>query len=606
MKRIIFFFLSVSVYMVNGQTIRFNKSYVPIGNDYSAIYNIVTKNGYLCYGTSQYLYPQSLLSFRIDSLGNIQIAKIYGDTNIVNFCEDGESIIRNDYNPYLIALRKDYNYNPYIKKIILYKFLNTDTIYTHIIQADTMTFATLNNCMADSFFYSIGTKAYGTDDADHYDVVLLKSDMLGNLIWEKHYGGSSMDIGYKITNTYDNKIIIGANRCGYYTGNNPYYTNDCQWWIVKMDAAGNVIWSKDFGNPDVRDGQPRGLIETADSNYIITGSYAVSMYGSAEMLRGRILKLNPYGNVVWDKLYGSITPYTYASIIKRKNNNDLICIFNDGPTPENGYAEIYNPFVLCLTPTGDIKWFRSYYFNQDPLVDASVLNSFDFTSDGGYIFAGYGVDYDSVPAQRSWVIKTDSLGFDGVTDFSADTAYRIELSLDTCYGDTGLVITHTYGITAPYTITYTGFAVHDSLYYSPLYEPYISDTLILTSSMLTGNDSIITIPCTVTDGLGRVLHDTLTVNVGCLVSSINTLPAENGIRIYPNPAISNLTVEITNDKLRITNIEIVDLTGKRLLSKKYKVKSSKYRVDIGNLPTGIYFVKVETDKGTVIKKFIVN
>jgi len=302
-KSLIFCILLFIEYVVIGQTIRFNKSYVPIGNDLSDIYNIVsTDSNYLCYGISMYLYPQSLLSFSLNSLGVIQNAKIFGDTNIVNFCNDGESIIRNNHNPHLIVLSRDYNYSPYKWNTIFYSFNNIDTLNTKIIYSDTMTCASRNNMKLNNNYCTVGSKAYTVNDADHYDVTLFKTDSLGNLIWLKHYGGNSMDIGYKIVKTYDNKIIIGANRCGYYTGNNPYYTNDCQWWIVKLDTAGNIIWDKNFGNPDAVDGIPRGLTETADSNYIITGSYAVGMSGSAELLRGRILKIDPNGNVIWSKL----------------------------------------------------------------------------------------------------------------------------------------------------------------------------------------------------------------------------------------------------------------------------------------------------------------
>jgi hypothetical protein len=198
-----------------------------------------------------------------------------------------------------------------------------------------------------------------------------------------------------------------------------------------------------------------------------------------------------------------------------------------------------------------------------------------------------------VPAQRSWVIKTDSLGFDGVTDFSADTTYRIVLAADTCYGDTALIITHTYGITAPYRITYDTYATHNNLYYSPLYEPYITDTLILTTSMVTGSDSILSIPCTVTDGLGRILHDTLTVNVGYLIIGTETVALENKIRIYPNPANDELTVEyLLLSAQKNCSIVLYDLKGNLVKSKAVKDNIGVVQFDTSDLPSGTYFISV--------------
>jgi hypothetical protein len=314
------------------------------------------------------------------------------------------------------------------------------------------------------------------------------------------------------------------------------------------------------------------------------------MSGSAELLRGRILKIDRSGNILWSKLYGKqATPYTYMGIVKEKTDGNIIAIFNDGA----GYYSINNPVICELNFQGRIKWFRKYLYNNDTTADASVLNSFDFTADGGYIFAGYGLDYDSVPAQRSWVVKTDSLGFDGITAFELDTAYRVELVQDTCYGDTMLVHTRIYGITAPYTVTYTGYTTHDSLYYSPLYEPYVADTLFLTSAMLTTGDSILQIPVTVTDGLGRVLHDTLQVNVSCLINS-SAYPTYNGniLTVYPNPAKDKLLIEYVNiSGNKEQTIGLYDMEGHLLKQVKAGKVIGVVEMDVSDLQSGTYIIK---------------
>jgi hypothetical protein len=479
-----------------------------------------------------------------------------------------------------------------------------------------------DNLYLNNYIYSVGLKAYYVPDADHYDVILLKSDTLGNLIWLKNYGGTSMDWGWKIINTYDNNIILATLRSGYYTANNPYYTKDHQWWILKLDTAGNVIWTKNFGHPDIRDGRPVGLIETSDSCYIITGSYAIEMYGSAEKLRGRILKIDKNGNYVWDKLYGHKASETYTGIIKEYNNKDLIVIHNEGwYSTEN--QTIYNPIILRLTQTGELKWFRKYHFYNKPHADASVLNTFDFTNDGGYIFAGFGMDYDSIPAQRSWVIKTDSLGFDGVTDFASDTTYRMEQVSDTCYNDTMVAYVQLYGVTGPYSITYTGFATHDSLYYSPMFYPYVADSLIITDNMLSGNDTIINIVCNITDGLSRQLIDTISLNVSCLVSLKNELIQKDEIMIYPNPANNELTISVTDKNLLIEEVEILDIAGKIIIqvplayhsrvngnppSDNKEIDSyrdrNEIKIDIKDISAGVYFVKANIYNRIIIKKFV--
>ena len=71
-----------------------------------------------------------------------------------------------------------------------------------------------------------------------------------------------------------------------------------------------------------------------------------------------------------------------------------------------------------------------------------------------------------------------------------------------------------------------------------------------------------------------------------------------GISIYPNPTTGEL--RITNYELGITNVEIFDIYGK-----KQKAESRKQNiVDISNLATGVYFIKISTEAGELVKKVV--
>ena len=66
------------------------------------------------------------------------------------------------------------------------------------------------------------------------------------------------------------------------------------------------------------------------------------------------------------------------------------------------------------------------------------------------------------------------------------------------------------------------------------------------------------------------------------------------IQIYPNP-----TSDVLNFSLE-TVFEIIDLQGKILLKNETAVKS----VNIGNLPAGVYFIKLTTETGNTVKKIM--
>ena len=73
------------------------------------------------------------------------------------------------------------------------------------------------------------------------------------------------------------------------------------------------------------------------------------------------------------------------------------------------------------------------------------------------------------------------------------------------------------------------------------------------------------------------------------------------ITIHPNPTTGKLKIE--NGELKIENVEIFDVYGRKLQSKIVNLQS-KIVIDIAHLTAGIYFVKISTDVGEVVKKVV--
>jgi hypothetical protein len=85
-----------------------------------------------------------------------------------------------------------------------------------------------------------------------------------------------------------------------------------------------------------------------------------------------------------------------------------------------------------------------------------------------------------------------------------------------------------------------------------------------------------------------------------VTTGINDKILEQSVVIYPNPASNNLTIE-THD-LQLKEVAIMDLTGRIIQS--YKSENKRFDLPLMQQPAGSYFVKIMTDKGTVIKRFI--
>ena len=77
------------------------------------------------------------------------------------------------------------------------------------------------------------------------------------------------------------------------------------------------------------------------------------------------------------------------------------------------------------------------------------------------------------------------------------------------------------------------------------------------------------------------------------------------ISIYPNPTTGELTIEIAGQARNdVASVEIFDMFGKTLLSNHLITSSSHHLINISHLSAGIYFVKIRTEVGEVIKKVV--
>jgi hypothetical protein len=77
-------------------------------------------------------------------------------------------------------------------------------------------------------------------------------------------------------------------------------------------------------------------------------------------------------------------------------------------------------------------------------------------------------------------------------------------------------------------------------------------------------------------------------------------PNKENIKVYPNPTTGKLIVD--NGQLTIGNVEIYDIYGRKFSH--FTIHVSPIEIDISHLSSGIYFLKIQTENGTVTKKVI--
>jgi hypothetical protein len=90
--------------------------------------------------------------------------------------------------------------------------------------------------------------------------------------------------------------------------------------------------------------------------------------------------------------------------------------------------------------------------------------------------------------------------------------------------------------------------------------------------------------------------ETITISAA---SGITNAYINANINLYPNPTTGLVKVE-NNSTFTVTGVSVVNPAGSEVFSQNGDLKS----VDLGNLNKGIYFMKVETNGGSLMKKIV--
>ena len=78
----------------------------------------------------------------------------------------------------------------------------------------------------------------------------------------------------------------------------------------------------------------------------------------------------------------------------------------------------------------------------------------------------------------------------------------------------------------------------------------------------------------------------------------------SGVEVYPNPTDGQLIID--NGELTIDNVEIFDLLGKTVFQLSTLNSQLSTQIDISHLPTGVYFIQIQTENGMIVRKVVKN
>ena len=258
-----------------------------------------------------------------------------------------------------------------------------------------------------------------TDKQDEsFDYWVLKFDATDQLQWQKTYGGSLDDRGSDIIQTSDGGYAI----LGYSFSNDGDATDNAglqDYWLVKLDANGNISWEKSFGYQGADSGIT--MTETNDQGFLVTGILDVTASGgegnsfrNANRHAGGdywALKLDISGNLEWSHYFGGNFTDTPYGVIQTDDNGYIVVGSSDSEdTDISSNIGTYDFWVIKISESGDLVWEKSFGGSQIDEARAIVK-----TNDGNYIIAGDTRSSDNDVSQNKgaadlWFIKISPSG----------------------------------------------------------------------------------------------------------------------------------------------------------------------------------------------------
>jgi len=248
--------------------------------------------------------------------------------------------------------------------------------------------------------------------------MVIKLDNSGNIQWEKSIGGTTgVDVPQAIQQTVDGGYIVGGYTTSYdgdATGKHGGSDTRSDYWVVKLNSAGEVQWHKCYGGSG--DEYAYSIQQTVDGGYVIAGRTDTNNDGDVSGMHGVadywVIKIDGTGNIQWLKCLGGSAGEEAYSIQQTSDGGYMVAGYTastDGDVTNN--HGITNYWVVKLDNTGNIQWQKCY--------GGSVYDyafGVQQTNDGGYVIVGQGNSNDGdetgKPSYNSdcWVVKINALG----------------------------------------------------------------------------------------------------------------------------------------------------------------------------------------------------
>lgn len=468
----------------------------------------------------------------------------------------------------------------------------------------------------------------GPSFLDYKYSIIVKTDINGNVLWDKYIGNGQYTfmIG-QIDQTKDNGLIY----CSGFDKYDPTgYSDPC---LIKFDPCGEIQWCSVINTPGIFDGSRR-VRQTPEGDYVLLTSYS----DTNPLNRIQLFKFDSSGNLYWkhDSPGDSVIFNEDGYDLTVLNNGYLItgtCYSPDSGQTGGGWER---PYYIRTDTAGNELWRLSY--GRDNGYHGLTFSALEtiISNTGNFYDVGWHSNYCDTPALDKCLsdgtasyyqdlVPTSCPGSAGQIRFINDTTMMIFSSVTINSSEVKeWMKLDTMGV-ANYSKTFTQSWVQPSLSRITFDNKIINlydYNLIIYFYKVNSNfdfDSIYTHQY-VYDSLcpHQIISDTIDPNCDLIVSvdDTKTFPQAYKLKVYPNPATNQISVEFPKVLViktcqgnnqgtkeyyqwKSTIFEVYNLEGKKVFEKEIPKLQQRLELDISDWERGMYYFRLIYDKQTV-------
>lgn len=234
------------------------------------------------------------------------------------------------------------------------------------------------------------------------DYWIVKLNKQGEIEWQKTYGGQYVDVLRSMEQTTDNGYILAGYSNSPISGDKTVNNKGIgDFWIIKINDTGEIQWQNTYGAEG--DDQPYVIHQTIDEGYIVGGNSnsknALTTMGGI-VSNGTdywVLKLDKDGEVLWSKTYDFGKVDIMTSLVENKDQTYLIGGYaqSENKRPREGIVGkamnminkekdgINDYIALKIDEKGEEIWKKTVGSAGE-----DILRKLLETRDGGYLMAG--------------------------------------------------------------------------------------------------------------------------------------------------------------------------------------------------------------------------